>query len=153
MNIIKNINKRLTYDKSEICAGGEKDIEEIMRVSPISLPEDYIEFLKQISGEGSYGPEFEVDGDGPSIWIWSAEMALEKLEEFDLPSDDEFISKVWMFGNDLGDLVYFFGEGKDGFGLYRTEDGTLDIESAEKIADTLTDFLVNGVGIDVATTL
>lgn len=153
MDIIKNINERLTFDEDEICSGGEKDIERIIRVSPVPLPQDYIEFLKQISGEGSYGPEFEVEGEGVSIWIWSAQMALEKLEEFNEPFNQKFIRKAWMFGNDLGDLVYFYGEGKDGFGLYRTSAGALGFEWADKISDTLTDFLVNGIGIDIATTL
>ncbi|MDE6675835.1 MAG: SMI1/KNR4 family protein, partial [Acetatifactor sp.] len=86
MNIIENINPKLVFDKDEICAGGENDIEEIIRVSPVPLPQDYIDFLKQISGEGSYGPEFEVKDEGRlSIWIWSAQMALEKLEEFSQP--------------------------------------------------------------------
>ncbi len=153
MNIIENVNERLVFDKGEICAGGEKDIEEIIRVSPVSLPEDYIEFLKQISGEDSCGPEFEVKDEGTSIWIWSAQMALEKLEVFNQPFNKEVINNVWLFGNDLGDLVYFFGTGQDGFGLYRTSEGCLEIESAEKISDTLTDFLVNGIGIDIATSL
>lgn len=153
MNIIENINERLAFDKDEICAGGEKDIEEIIRISPIPLPEDYIDFLKQTSGEDSYGPEFIVDDDEASIWIWSANMALEKLSELNQPSNQEFFSNAWLFGNDLGDLVYFFGTGKDGFGLYRTSAGRLSVQSAEKISDTLTDFLVNGVGIDIATTL
>lgn len=152
MNIIENINKRLDFDESEICAGGEEDIEEIIRISPIPLPKDYIDFLKQISGPSSFGPEFITDS-GPSIWIWSANMALEKLSEFDQPFNKEFISNVWLFGSDLGDLVYFFGIGKDGFGLYRTSADWLSIEDAEKISGTLTEFLVNGVGIDVATTL
>jgi len=152
MDIFENINERLIFDEDEICAGGEKDIEKIIRISPVTLPKDYIEFLKQISGESSYGPEFEVKDKGGSIWIWSAQMALEKREEFDEPFNQEFNSKAWMFGSDLGDLVYFFGEGKDGFGLYRTED-SLDFERADKISDTLTDFLVKGVGIDIATTL
>lgn len=150
MNIIENINKKLVFDKDEICAGGENDIKEVIRISPVSLPEDYIEFLRQISGEDSYGPEFEVEDEGLSIWIWSAKVALESLEEFNNPN---FVSNVWLFGNDLGDLVYFFGTGKDGFGLYRTSAGCLSFEHAEKISDTLTDFLVNGVGIDIATSL
>lgn len=54
MNIIENINKKLDFDESEICAGGEEDIEEIIRISPIPLPEDYIDFLKQISGPSSF---------------------------------------------------------------------------------------------------
>ncbi|MDE7207439.1 MAG: SMI1/KNR4 family protein [Lachnospiraceae bacterium] len=153
MNIIENINERLAFDKDEICAGGEKDIEEIIRISPIPLPEDYIDFLKQTSGEDSYGPEFIVDDDEASIWIWSANMALEKLSELNQPSNQAFFGNAWLFGNDLGDLVYFFGTGKDGFGLYRTSAGRLSVQSAEKISDTLTDFLVNGVGIDIATTL
>lgn len=153
MNIIENINERLTFDEDEICAGGEKEVEEIIRISPVALPEDYIEFLKQISGEGSYGPEFEVEDEGTSIWIWSANMALEKSEEFDQPFNKEFTGSAWLFGNDLGDLVYFFGTGKDGYGLYRTSAGSLDIKNAEKISDTLTDLLVDGVGIDIATSL
>ena len=153
MNIIENINKKLVFDKDEICAGGESDIEEIIRVSPVPLPKDYIEFLKQVSGEDCYGPEFEAEDEGASIWIWSAKMALEKLEEFNQPFNQKFINNVWLFGNDLGDLVYFFGTGKDGFGLYRTSAGCLGFENAEKISDTLTDFLVNGVGIDIATSL
>ncbi|MCI8945894.1 MAG: SMI1/KNR4 family protein [Lachnospiraceae bacterium] len=153
MNIIGNINKKLIFDEDEICAGGENDIEEVIRVTPVPLPEDYIEFLKQISGEDSYGPEFEVEDEGLSIWIWSAKMALEKSEELNRPSNQKFMSNAWLFGNDLGDLVYFFGTGKDGFGLYRTSAGCLDLENAEKISDTLTDFLVHGVGIDIATGL
>ena len=152
MNIIENINERLVFDRDEICAGGGKDIEEVIRVSPVPLPKDYLEFLKQISGD-DYGPEFEVKDEGLSIWIWSAKMALEKLSEFDHPFNQKFISKAWMVGNDLGDLVYFYGEGKDGFGLYRTSAGALGFEWADKISDTLTDFLVNGIGIDIATTL
>ena len=80
-------------------------------------------------------------------------MALEILEEFNQTFNQEFISNAWLFGNDLGDLVYFFGTGKDGFGLYRTSAGWLGFENVEKISDTLTDFLVNGVGIDIATSL
>lgn len=54
----------------------------------------------------------------------------------------------------MGDLVFFYGEGKDGFGLYRKGMGSLvSVEGAEKIADTITDFLVNGTGIDVAISL
>lgn len=153
MNILKNINKKLVFAEDEIFAGGENDIEEVIRLSPVALPEDYIEFLKQISGEDSYGPEFEVEDEGVSIWIWSANMALEKLEELNQPINHEFLNNAWLFGNDLGDLVYFFGTGKDGFGLYRTSEGCLDIENAVKISDTLTEFLVNGVGIDIATGL
>ena len=51
------------------------------------------------------------------------------------------------------DLVFFYAEGKDGFGIYRDEAGNLYVRDGEKIADTLTDFLVKGTGIDIALTL
>lgn len=54
----------------------------------------------------------------------------------------------------MGDLVYCYGKGKEGFGIYRTEDSSLCFDDmTDKIADTLTDFLVRGVGIDVSITL
>lgn len=153
MNIIENINERLTFDEDEICPGGEKDMEEIIRISPVPLPKDYLDFLQQISGENSYGPEFEVDDGEASIWIWSANMALSKRQEFNEPFNQDFLQNVWLFGDDLGDFVYFFGTGKDGFGLYRISAGQLSIQHAEKISNTLTEFLVDGMGIDLATTL
>lgn len=60
---------------------------------------------------------------------------------------------TWMIGDDVGDLIYFYGEGNGGFGIYRAEAGALDINDSDKIADSLTEFLVEGVGIDVAITL
>ena len=69
MNIIDNINKKLVFDRDEICAGGENDIEEIIHVSPVTLPKDYIEFFIHFSGKDSYGSEFEVEDEGVSIWI------------------------------------------------------------------------------------
>lgn len=88
-----------------------------------------------------------------SLWIFSAQLALEKYREYKIdsaPIYDDIIDQIWLIGNDLGDLLYFYGNGKDGFGLYVAEAGSLCFEDADKIADTLTDFLVKGVGIDTA---
>lgn len=162
MSIIENINERLSFDMETIGCGGEKEIEQVLSKSPIQLPDDYIELLKSIVGPQNVGVEFLVKNDGSSICIWSAKMALTQYEDYHrMYTEDffisnelvEFIESVWFFGNDLGDLVYFYGKGKDGLGLYRVEDGSLGVEEADKIADTFTDFLVNGVGIDTAITL
>lgn len=156
MDILKNLNNRLTIVEGAACYGGEENIKKVVSESPIRLPEDYIEFLKCISGGDGVGISFLVDETRKEIGIWNAWMTMEKREEFYapfLPSTDEFLESVWLIGDDLGDLVYFYGEGKDGFGLYRVEAGSLCFEDADKIADTLTDFLVKGVGIDVAVTL
>lgn len=153
MDIIKNLNHRLSIVEGSACYGGEENVKKVISESPIKLPEDYIEFLKNISNGDDVGISFLVDDGEGEIVIWNASMALEKREEFYAPFLHDFMDKVWLIGDDLGDLVYFYGEGKDGFGLYRVGAGSLSFVDADKIADSLTDFLVKGVGIDIAVTL
>lgn len=150
MDILKNLNHRLSLVEGAACQGGEEDIKKVISESPVQLPEDYIEFLKCISGGDDVGVSFQVDDTRMEIWIFNAHMTLEKRKEFYAYFGDDFFESIWLIGNDLGDLVYFYGVGKDGFGIYRDEAGSLCFEDAIKIADTLTDFLVKGVGIDVA---
>lgn len=115
-------------------------------------------FLHTISGNEGSGISFSVDKSVKPIstltmFIWSASYSLDKLDELsEAIPEDEFFDNAWMIGDDLGDFVYYYAEGKEGFGLYRDEAGILCIEKAEKIADSLTDFLVKGTGIDVALT-
>lgn len=154
MDIISNLNERLSFDEDRICYGGEDKIKKVLSESPVKLPDDYIDFLRTISGGENVGITFEVKDEGLDISIWSAEVALrKKTEDFSYPSYKDFMECSWLLGDDLGDLVYFYGEGNEGFGLYRGSVGGLDYKYADKIADTLTDFLVNGTGIDIAITL
>jgi hypothetical protein len=154
MDILKNLNHRLTFTEGEASYGGENEIKMVLSESPIQLPEDYIDFLRQISGGDSLGLSFQVDNSKKEIWIWSAGFALEKRDEFYNPFLDDFFQNAWLIGCDVGDLVYCYGKGKEGFGIYRTEDSSLCFDDmTDKIADTLTDFLVRGIGIDVSITL
>lgn len=160
MYILNNLNENIQIVDGNPCYGGEDAVKQATETSPIPLPEDYIEFLKSISGETNDGqenpgPEFEVKVQDhlASLWIFSAQQALEKYNEYkydSAPIYDHIIDQIWLIGNDLGDLLYFYGKGKDGFGLYVADGGALYFEDADKIADTLTDFLVKGVGIDTA---
>ncbi len=160
MNILENLNDRIQIVDGVPSYGGEDAVKQVVETSPIDLPEDYIEFLKSISGQASdeeenVGLEFEVKVKDYtlSLWIFSAQHALEKYREYKIysaPIYDSIIDRIWLIGNDLGDLLYFYGNGEDGFGLYVAEAGSLDFKDADKIADTLTDFLVKGVGIDTA---
>ena len=160
MNILDHLNEKIQLVDGAPCYGGEDAVKQVVATSPISLPEDYLAFLRSISGaaddeDENAGVEFEVTvkDDALSLWIFSAQFALEKYAEYKedaAPLYDDIIDKIWPVGNDLGDLLYFYGEGKDGFGLYVAEEGALFLESADKIADTLTDFLVKGTGIDTA---
>jgi len=160
MNILENLNERLQIVDGNPCRGGEEIVKQVVETSPILLPEDYLKFLKEISGktdgqEQILGPELGVKKDDGmlSIYIFSAQTALEIHTEYKIysaPVYDDIIDMIWLIGNDLGDLLYFYGEGKDGYGLYVSEVGALCFEDADKIADTLTDFLVKGIGINTA---
>lgn len=46
-----------------------------------------------------------------------------------------------------GALIYL--QGKDGFGIYYNSFGNLDMEDAVKIAPSLTELLVNNVGVKI----
>ena len=160
MDILKNLNYRLMIDSDSVgvVPGGEEYIKEVIEQSPIQLPEDYLTFLHIISGNEGSGISFSVDksvkpNSTLTIFIWSASYSLDKLDELsEAIPDNEFFDNAWMIGDDLGDFVYYYAEGKEGFGLYRDKAGILCIEKAEKIADSLTDLLVKGVGIDTAIT-
>ncbi len=160
MNILENLNHRIQIVDRARGYGGEDVVKQVVEASSIHMPKQYTVFLKAISGqaddgEENVGLEFEVEVEDYtlSLWIFSAQHALEKYREYKIysaPIYDDIIDRIWLIGNDLGDLLYFYGDGKDGFGLYVAEAGSLDFEHADKIADTLTDFLVKGVGIDTA---
>lgn len=153
MDILANLNHRLTVANAgwAPCYGREEAIEEVISRSPVPLPEDYISFLRSISGGTDFELSLFVDDTKFQIEIWSAEAALEEFEsELEiLPEEDYFRHQVWSIGRDKKDLVYFYAEGKEGFGLYSVEGGSTCIDDARKVADTLTNFLVNGIGIYV----
>lgn len=154
MDILDKLNERLTIVEGRVYHGGEDYIKKILRESPVNLPEDYINLLKSISGDENAGIAFQVDGGGEEIFIWSAKLAYERrTREFKLPVYEDFINCAWLIGDDVGDLMFFYGEGKEGFGIYCAEAGDLDINDSAKIADSITEFLVDGVGIDIAITL
>lgn len=154
MDIFNNLNGRLTIEKMwGVCPGGEEYIEKILHESPVKLPEDYINLLKIISGDENAGISSQVDGGNKEICIYSAKLALERrIYEFSLPLYEGFNDATWLIGDNVGETLYFYGEGKEGFGIYKTDAAMVDIDYAEKIADSLTGFLVDGVGIEVALT-
>jgi hypothetical protein len=55
----------------------------------------------------------------------------------------------FVIGTDLGDFIFFYGEGNEGFGLYIADEGNLSYDMAKKLSNSLTDFLVKGEGLDI----
>ena len=147
MDIISNLNERLrVIDRRDEVV--EEYIKKIVERSPIKLPDDYIDFLKEICCD-NVAVSFEIDGVKEFV-IWSAKFGYECVtREYGEPIYEDFVSWTWMIGDDIGEEIYFYGEGKEGFGIYKTDVGVMDFNYSEKIADSLTDLLVNGVGLSI----
>ena len=53
MKILENLHERLELIDGNPIYGGEETVKQVAECSPIPLPEDYIEFLREISGDTS----------------------------------------------------------------------------------------------------
>lgn len=146
MRIIDKLHSDLSIGEGEMINGGEAFIEELMGMSPINLPDDYLDFLTDISGTKEYsGMGFEIKDTSIEIVIWTAKWSISTNQSSYLKG----LPNAWLIGDDIGDMVFFYGMGEEGIGIYMTDAGALFYSSAEKIADSLTDFLVNGTGIEM----
>lgn len=104
--------------------------------------------------EKNIGISFQVDGKGRELFIWSAKFAYEsRIYDYSLPVYEDVINCTWVIGDDVGEVLFFYGVGNDGFGIYGVDVSEFDISVAIKIADSLTDLLVKGVGLDIFPTL
>ena len=55
MNLLECLNEKIQIIGGTPCDGGEDIVRELAKTSPILLPEDYIDFLKTISGNTDDG--------------------------------------------------------------------------------------------------
>jgi len=142
MKILQKLNVRLSYyDKLEQYEKAtEEDIQALKKYSSIELPEDYLNFLREIMGVA-----FVID-DYPTFEFWLVADILN--QKTDYPFLEKNLPNSLVIGTDLGDFLFLYGHGREGFGLYCVENSCAKYENAKKIAKTLTEFLVDGVGFD-----
>lgn len=148
MDIIQNLNKRLKLSDETIGyrKATDEDIKKLKTYAKIELPDDYIEFLRQIMGVGCNGLGFIID-DSIEFEFWPVDQIL--YQRTDFPFLEEKLPNGLIIGTDLGDNFLFYGQREEGIALYYVEDGCIGYEYATKIADSLVEFMVNGVGIDL----
>jgi hypothetical protein len=138
MSEFEKISKRFSIATKKPAAKKE-DIHKLEMFSPLVLPSDYIEFVY-------FSAETEILVDGKKcIRIWSPIRCIELNIEYCI---QEFIPGSLIIGDDEGGNAFFYADGKEGFGLYKTGFGDLDIEDAVKIAPSLRDLLVHDIGIE-----
>lgn len=129
----------------------ESIIEELKNCTKCNVPDDYIVFLKELNKINN-GESIEVViGDGHSPWAFdSCEDVVWCTRDFQennlLGSDD-----ILPIGGDMGDDTLFYGNGKEGFGIYLSGTAFMNFEDgyARKVANSITEILVDGVGMHI----
>ena len=139
MDFFDEINK-----KYEIFINGEASsidsIRKLKDFSPVQIPEEYFEIIRRKT-------EIEINiKDTNYIRIWSADSSIEMNTAYYI---QKYIPNSIAIGDDEGEYVFLYANGKEGFGLYIVEFGDLDVDEMKYISKSLKDLLLNGVGVDI----
>lgn len=110
----------------------KQDIQYIKDLSPIVLPSDYLEFIENV---GSISLIYQ---DAMIMSFWN----VAKIADWSMTSKfSANIPRGIGIGDDLGDMLYYYGEGKDGVGYYVVEKGSEDyLSRAFKFSNSLFEF-------------
>lgn len=139
MNILHNISAMYTVDTKEP-PSKEKEIKALQHFSVIDVPTEYIEMIQLASNV-----EINVN-DQMYIRIWGASDCIEMNEAYKVQN---YLLHSLAIGDDEGGGALIYLQSKDGFGIYYNSFGNLDMEDAVKIAPSLTELLVNNVGVNI----
>lgn len=108
MNILSNMNSKFiieAYDR----ASTELEVKEMIETSPIVIPKEYIEIIKEKS-------EVEISICGEKIFrIWGA---LGCIEMNEVHCIQEYLPDVWAIGDDEGEFLIVYSSGINGTGIY-----------------------------------
>lgn len=138
MNILNNISSMYTIDARK-SPSKEEEIKALQDFSAIDVPIEFIEIIQSAS-------DIEINvSDQMYIRIWGASGCIEMNEAYEV---QKYLPNSIAIGDDEGGGAIIYLQGKDGFGIYYTRFADLDIDEAVKIAPSLTELLVNNVGVN-----
>lgn len=137
MNILDNISSVYTIDARK--SPSKEEIKALQEFSTIDVPTEFIEIIQLAS-------DIEINvGDQMYIRIWGASGCIEMNKAYEV---QRYLPNSIAIGDDEGGGALIYLQGKDGFGIYYNRFADLDIEEAVKIAPSLTELLVNNVGVN-----
>jgi hypothetical protein len=137
---IKDLNKRFRVDVVK-APSTDAEIAELIKFSPIPVPEFYLEMIRQ-------GSDFEILVDNKMyIRVWGADGCLEMNPAYGI---QEKAGVCLAIGDDEGGMALALVPGSVKFaaGLYLVDFAVLDIEDSTYIAESLEDLLINGTGAE-----
>lgn len=138
MNILNNLKENINLEVNDK-ASSELEIEEMIINSPIKIPNEFIEMLREKS-------ELELSINRDKILrIWGASGCIEMNEAYNI---QKYLPRSWAIGDDEGGyaIVYAIGD-DDETGVYAVSFSDLDDNEKIFIAPSLFDFLTKGTGI------
>ncbi|NPC93592.1 SMI1/KNR4 family protein [Bacillus sp. WMMC1349] len=139
MNILNKISSVYTIEARQ-SPSREEEINALQDFSAIDVPIEYIEII-QLASE----IEFNVS-EQMYIRIWGAAGCIEMNEAYEV---QKYLPNSLAIGDDEGGGALIYLQGKDGFGIYYNRFGDLDIKEAVKIAPSLSELLVNNIGVNI----
>lgn len=138
MNILNNLDEKIHVEVADT-ASTELEIDEMIVKSPIEIPYEYIEIIREKS-------ELEISVNNDKILrIWGASGCIEMNEAYNI---QKYLPKAWAIGDDEGGYAIIYAQGTDGIGVYAVSFSDLDDNEKLYIAPSLFDFMVKGVGIN-----
>lgn len=141
MSIIKKISSKYNVYGKDI-ASSKESIEEISKFSTILIPDDYIELLNEATDI-----RISIE-DAKDIMIWGVDRCIEMNDAYEI---QQYIPKSLAIGDDGHGNALIYATGERGFGLYVIAFNDLDIHELQYVAGSLSDLLINNVGIDIIT--
>jgi len=117
----------------------ETELNLIKEHSPISLPEDYCEIFRKFGGGGIADKRPNWVMPEMTFWIWN------DIKDFDATVDFfEDCPNGFPFGDDIGDMVYFYVDDGADSGVYMAEKSMVfDKEEWHKIASSFTELFTS----------
>lgn len=120
----------------------EECIQDVVDFSPIPVPQDFIEVMREASDEQF---SVEIPGEDPSYFsIWGADSCLEMNENYHVQED---LGEALAIGDNGGSEMLILIPGATPPGLYRIHMSNLDIDEASYICPSLTDLLAHADNI------
>ncbi len=118
----------------------ESDIEKLVEFSPIAVPEDYLEIVREAT-------EVEIDVDGGAfLRIWGAAESVAMNEDYEV---QRYLPQGLAVGDDGGGNAVIYLNSGSSSGVFLCDFGALDEEEMRFLASSLEDLLTRGIGIEV----
>lgn len=139
MSILSKMSKLFKIVTSDT-KSSDIEISKLLQYSKINIPIEFLEIIKEQS-------ELEICVNNEKyIRVWGANGCIEMNEDYHI---QKYIPNSLAIGDDECSNAILYSNGNNGFGVYIVSFGDLGVDEMVYIADSLEDFFVNEVGVDV----